>query len=87
MTGWTTSSRLGCTTEHLSLLKEQINKQELVLCISDAVSRSRFRHSSVNNDAGFALYCWVRVNVGQTRSPPIPLTPDTVPDAKGALRN
>ena len=35
-------------------LKEQINQQETVLSISDSdsVSRSRFRHSSVNNDAG-----------------------------------
>ena len=37
--------------EHLALLKEQINKQETVVCISDsdpeAVSRSRFQHSGV----------------------------------------
>ena len=79
MTDRTRSAKPEC----ISFLKEQMNKQKIVLCISDSdsdsdsVSRSRIRHSSVNVDAGSRCVCWVRTNVGQTRSSPnqIPLTP------------
>ena len=66
MPGRTTSAKPEC----ISFLKEQMNNQKIVLCISDSVSRSRIRHSSVSNDADFVLCCWVRMNVGQTRSSP-----------------